>query len=77
MNNPTISLESNIQHNRFIRDMSILRDNLRDLSKYDSDLHGKLTDAYEMFGREMSLTRKQASHIEQVAFELEKGKYRG
>lgn len=77
MNNPTITLESNIQHNMFVKAMATLRDNRRTLSKYDFDLLFKLTDAYDLLGRDMGLTRKQLEHIKQVAYDLERGLYRG
>lgn len=69
----SISLSDGFQKRKFERAMKTLRENYRSLTDYDRRLFNNLESAYELVGEAMHLTVKQLNHIEQVAFDLEKG----
>lgn len=72
-NNERISLKSSLNYQWFTQAMNTLRENRLHLSEYDSRLFQDLDDGLDMFGNNLSVTRKQFNHIRQVAFDFEKG----
>lgn len=73
VNNERISLKADLNHKWFKEAMDTLRENQLQLSEYDSKLFRDLDDGYDMFGRDLKVTRKQFNHIRQVAFDFAKG----
>lgn len=71
--NGRISLTDNLQHKWFTDAMKVLDDNKLRLSEYDAGLFEDLRAAYQLAGRDLTITRRQMNHIKSVAFDFEKG----
>lgn len=72
-NNERISLKADLNYQWFTQAMNILRENQLQLTEFDARLFRDLDDGLDMFGRSLTLTRKQFNHIRQVAFDFAKG----
>ena len=69
----SIDLKHDFQYKKFVNAMNSLRENKLYLTDYDRRLFENLESAHDLLGRRMHLTVKQLNHIEQVAFDFEKG----
>lgn len=69
----SINLKHDLQYKKFVNAMNSLRENKLYLTDYDRRLFENLESAHDLLGRGMHLTVKQLNHIEQVAFDFEKG----
>ena len=71
--NNRISMKADLNYKWFKEAMDTLRKNKMNLTEFDARVFRDLDDAHTMFGRDITVTRKQFNHIRQVAFEFEKG----
>lgn len=69
----SIELGDSFQRRKFERAMKTLRDNYKSLTDYDRNMFNDLESAYELVGHALTVTRKQLNHIEQVAWDFERG----
>lgn len=74
MNPARLKLSDHLINKWFVEAMDVLNHHKASLNDYDKELFQKLSDGYNLVGREMTLTRKQMNHIKQRALELESGR---
>jgi hypothetical protein len=71
--NGRISLRDKLQFQWYSNAMATLRQNYDHLSDFDRRLFNDLDSAFDLVGRDMTITRKQMNHIKTSAASYEMG----
>lgn len=71
-----IELSDFLQNKWFCQAMAVMSQAEANLSEYDRGLFQDLRGAYQLSGRDLTITLKQMNHIRLVASEIKTGKYR-